>query len=383
MICEDLDADGHLDLAGVNFESGTLTVWYGDGTGQFTQPFDPIPVGDFPTDVAVSKTSGEVDAFFVTSSTDDTVRIIENNGRQLDNSSQPPIENVGERPLSISAGDFDGDGMDDFVVLSQRDASVHLLNSSNGYESQQIATVGNGPTQVTVADLNGDGLDDLAVSGGTREGKTGISLGFQTETDAGRGFDFNDNDKATTNPIIALATADVDNDGATDLIAAQAGLGEFPLLVLANDGEGVFTESTLIGSGAFPDTGVVYSLETSNTGGSVDFLLANYESNSLTVVSNELSSSSAAIFINQNINVDTTEFVFLVEDRVNAGCGLVGDADGDCQVGFSDFLILSMNFGQASGENPFEVGDFDANGIVGFGDFLILSMNFGQIDEAS
>ena len=54
----------------------------------------------------------------------------------------------------------------------------------------------------------------------------------------------------------------------------------------------------------------------------------------------------------------------------------LGDIDEDGVVAFSDFLILSSNFGQDAdlhGE-----GDVDCNGIVEFADFLTLSSNFGQ-----
>ena len=55
---------------------------------------------------------------------------------------------------------------------------------------------------------------------------------------------------------------------------------------------------------------------------------------------------------------------------------LPGDANGDGQVQFADFLILSANFGR---DNATEAqGDFDGDGKVQFSDFLILSANFGK-----
>ena len=53
---------------------------------------------------------------------------------------------------------------------------------------------------------------------------------------------------------------------------------------------------------------------------------------------------------------------------------LLGDIDRDGTVGFSDFLILSANFGLAG---TLEQGDIDDNGLVEFADFLLLSGNFG------
>ena len=55
----------------------------------------------------------------------------------------------------------------------------------------------------------------------------------------------------------------------------------------------------------------------------------------------------------------------------------VGDLDGDNLVGFSDFLILSANFGQTVEST--DDGDLDEDGTVGFADFLLLSANFGRL----
>lgn len=53
-----------------------------------------------------------------------------------------------------------------------------------------------------------------------------------------------------------------------------------------------------------------------------------------------------------------------------------GDANGDGQVGFDDFLTLSDYFGRGGN---YAQGNFDLLGGVDFADFLILADNFGQI----
>ena len=59
----------------------------------------------------------------------------------------------------------------------------------------------------------------------------------------------------------------------------------------------------------------------------------------------------------------------------------VGDLDGDGEVGFGDFLILSSNFGQDVQGGAAD-GDLDEDGSVQFADFLALSNNFGKsVDE--
>ena len=55
-----------------------------------------------------------------------------------------------------------------------------------------------------------------------------------------------------------------------------------------------------------------------------------------------------------------------------------GDLDGDGNVAFSDFLILSEGFNDEGG---YAEGDLDCDGEVTFSDFLILSFNFGRTTE--
>jgi len=68
---------------------------------------------------------------------------------------------------------------------------------------------------------------------------------------------------------------------------------------------------------------------------------------------------------------------FLVRVRFGDLPPLPGDANGDNEVSFADFLILSQNFGKQA-DAVFSDGDFDGNGVIEFADFLILSSNFGS-----
>ena len=56
-------------------------------------------------------------------------------------------------------------------------------------------------------------------------------------------------------------------------------------------------------------------------------------------------------------------------------CAIPGDADFSGKVDFSDFLIVSANFGKA--ESVWPSGDFDSDRTTGFTDFVQLSANFG------
>jgi len=55
---------------------------------------------------------------------------------------------------------------------------------------------------------------------------------------------------------------------------------------------------------------------------------------------------------------------------------LPGDLDGSGGVDFSDFLLLSENFGLEDAE--LQDGDLDGDQVVSFADFLILASSFGE-----
>ena len=59
---------------------------------------------------------------------------------------------------------------------------------------------------------------------------------------------------------------------------------------------------------------------------------------------------------------------------------LPGDLNGDAEVNFEDFLILSANFGQSG---TYVEGNIDLENGVDFADFLALSANFGATPPMS
>jgi hypothetical protein len=61
---------------------------------------------------------------------------------------------------------------------------------------------------------------------------------------------------------------------------------------------------------------------------------------------------------------------------------LPGDLNGNGDIAFSDFLVLSANFGDAT-KTAYTEGDVDLSGGPGFPDFLVLSANFGKTAGAT
>jgi hypothetical protein len=83
---------------------------------------------------------------------------------------------VGNGPISIAAGDLNGDGIPDLAVLNQSDSTATVLTGSAsgtftvGTAFNVLASGGLGgttglqPESVAIGDINGDGLPDLVVS---------------------------------------------------------------------------------------------------------------------------------------------------------------------------------------------------------------------------
>gem|GEM_PF-5617172 len=84
---------------------------------------------------------------------------------------------------------------------------------------------------------------------------------------------------------------------------------------------------------------------------------------------------NAAFDYNGDGNVDLAD----VNEFAFDNGGLPADMDFNGAVEFSDFLVLSGNFGQPG---TYEEGDVSCNGLVDFADFLLLSTFFGSATNA-
>ncbi len=73
---------------------------------------------------------------------------------------------VGSSPISVTVGDFNGDGKSDLAVANwnSNNVSVLLGTGTGSFGTATNFTVGSFPYSVTVGDFNGDGKSDLAVA---------------------------------------------------------------------------------------------------------------------------------------------------------------------------------------------------------------------------
>jgi hypothetical protein len=174
---------------------------------------------------------------------------------------------TGLQPDSVAVGDFNGDGLPDFVTAnaSTNDLSVLLNNGSNPGVSFQpltdpstglaytLGTVGVDPVKVVVGDFNNDGHPDIAVAD---FGDFGVVPGSITVfLNTGMSNQPFENDPSHyfyyvfPNPniyFVDMATGHFDSSGNLDLavLFLNASTGGYGIAILFGDGSGNFTRET-------------------------------------------------------------------------------------------------------------------------------------------
>src|SRR5207249_3382514 len=146
---------------------------------------------------------------------------------------------AGTAPVSVAAGDFNGDGQLDLAVADNgaKAVSVLLGNGDGTFQAARAFPVGDYPRSVVVGDFNGDGKLDLVLTNPNVD-TLSVLLGngdgtFQDPTTFAAG----------TSPY-SVAVGDFNGDGKLDLAVADRGHPESHIAgavsVLLGNGDGTF-----------------------------------------------------------------------------------------------------------------------------------------------
>ncbi|SRR6266498_2385977 len=120
----DFNGDGKLDLAVANFDSNTVSILLGTGTGSFGAKTD-FGTGRGSNSVAVGDFNGDGKLDLVAASGGATVSILLGTGTGSFGAKTDFGTGIG--PASVAVGDFNGDGRLDLAVANQRSNTVSIL----------------------------------------------------------------------------------------------------------------------------------------------------------------------------------------------------------------------------------------------------------------
>ncbi len=221
MAVADVDADGKLDLAGIDDKSGKGQLLFGRGDGTLlTAPEsllrDYVASGDFNGDGVTDLASATVLSNVA------NISLGSGDGSFKQSSAYYPLD---KGPSAIATGDFNGDGKLD-LVASNYDTSVVSLLLGNGdgtLAAQRTFSVGKTPTGIAVADLNGDGLLDIVTSNADTD-NVSVLIGNGTGNFA------TSKEYASGKYPVAVLVADFNGDGRADVVTANADSGSLSFL---------------------------------------------------------------------------------------------------------------------------------------------------------
>jgi hypothetical protein len=315
----DFNHDGNADLVATSGSDNVVVVLLGHGDGTFSPANgSPITVGNFPEAVKIGDFNGDgLQDLAVANAKDDTISILLGNGDgTFTEASGSPIP-VGSFPFFVAVADFDGNGTADIAASNQNGNTVTILlgNGDGTFTEAGGSPIAgfNNPAGIVAADFDGNGKVDLAVANFTASDPSSplsnvrVLLGNNDGT-------FTD---APGSPITvgvdpwALAAADFNQDGKTDLAVDNYGLiTQFPtqtLSILLGNGDGTFAAlGTPIQLGQSPNDLVTADF---NGDGTTDLAIPELADGNTTILLNIFTQTETANLANVTIAGTGTHYV--------------------------------------------------------------------------
>src|SRR6476661_7202844 len=228
----DFNGDGSPDVATANRDSSTTSILLNTTpTGATTPTFAPkvdFPTGTGPVSVSIGDFNGDGSPDVATANRDNNTSILLNTpptGATTPTFAPKVDFPTGSVPNSVSIGDFNGDGSPDVAVANRFNGTTSILlnNTPTGATTPTFAPKVDFPTgssySVSIGDFNGDGKPDVATAN-HYSNTTSILLnttptGATTPTFAPK-VDF-----PTGNRPTSVSIGDFNDDGSPDVAVAN------------------------------------------------------------------------------------------------------------------------------------------------------------------
>ena len=297
-VVADFNGDGNLDIAFANSSGNGVTILLGIGDGTFTAAATPpvayaasIAVADFNgdgiPDLAVANNPGNYQVTILLGNGDGTFKA----GPSV------AVPQWSVFPEGLLAMDLNGDGKMDLAVTSSDSYTpanyvvTILIGKGDGtFKTGATYPTGASDLSITGGDFNGDGIPDIAIA---NEGSNSVTILLGK----GDGTFTAGNTVSTGQGPYAIVAGDFNNDGILDLATANYLDGTVTLLL--GDGTGNFTASTpALNAGSGADGIIAGDF---NGDGLLDIVTANHGSTTASVLVQSVTSTATATAANVNI----------------------------------------------------------------------------------
>ncbi|MFH0843364.1 MAG: FG-GAP-like repeat-containing protein [Bacteroidota bacterium] len=304
----DIDGDGKLDLAVANSGSNSVSVFRNTSTpgsltsGSFAARID-FTTGVGPEGIVIGDIDGDGKPDLAVANFHSTsVSVFRNTcitGSISETSFAPSVNfhtGMGSNPCSVAIGDIDGDAKPDLAVTNGSGNTVTIFRNTSSSGSITTASLapgvdfitGNGPRKIASGDLDGDGKPDLVIANNISNSisvlrNTGL-FGSITAGSFAEKVDFTNNDAP-----ICTAIGDIDGDGKPDLVVSTTG---FKISVFRNTSTSGIIETGSFGTNVDFNTGMSplnFGIGDIDCDGKPDLVVANYGSNTVSVLRNTIS----------------------------------------------------------------------------------------------